>query len=182
MKSIFSQIKRFENQEFTEGQSFTIVIPVKVSTTGQKDINDKKPEIPSQMKVGNNYKVTVKKYMTEEGTPSFDFMIKWNNNIPMPLRIMVGKVIKETRGMVYMELQGKCEPAICCMKCGRHLTNKVSQLYGIGPECGQHFSINPFDTEEELNEHLQELKSQISNIKWTGWVIKSAITEYEEVI
>lgn len=93
MKSIFSQIKRFENQEFTEGQSFTIVLPVKVSTTKQKDINDKKPEIPSQMKVGNNYKVTVKKYMTEEGTPSFDFMIKWNNNIPMPLGIKKSSTI-----------------------------------------------------------------------------------------
>ena len=173
MKSIFSQIKRFENQEFTEGQSFTIVLPVKVSTTGQKDINDKKPEIAG--------------FFPKTRHSAEDLIINnANTNLVFydsPNRIIdTLNLIKETRGMVYMELQGKCEPAICCMKCGRHLTNKVAQLYGIGPECGQHFSINPFDTEEELNEHLQELKSQISNIKWTGWVIKSAITEYEEVI
>ena len=33
--------------------------------------------------------VTVKKYMTKKSTPSFEFMKKWNNDIPMPsIRLM----------------------------------------------------------------------------------------------
>lgn len=50
------------------------------------------------------YKITVKKYMTEPSTPSFDFMQKWNNNTPMPLSTMFGTEVKQTRGMVYMQL------------------------------------------------------------------------------
>ena len=76
------------------------------------------------MEVGKSYKITVKKYMTEPATTTFDFQDKWNNGLPMPLCTMQGKVIKETRGTYYMEL------------------------------------------EED-------------DIGWTGWVIKSAIKNFE---
>lgn len=36
------------------------------------------------------YRITVKKYMTKPSTPGFDFMSKWNHDIPMPLCTMVG--------------------------------------------------------------------------------------------
>ena len=51
------------------------------------------------------YKITVKKYMTEKTEPgsSFDFMERMNGNNPMPMRTMVGHIIKQTPGMVYME-------------------------------------------------------------------------------
>lgn len=83
----------------------------------------------------SEYRVTVKRYMTEKASPGFDFMSKWNNDTPMPLRTMTGTIEKETRGMVYMKLHGQAEPVVRCMRCGRLLTNPISQHYGIGPEC-----------------------------------------------
>jgi len=125
------------------------------------------------------YIIKVKQYMTKPATPSFDFMDKWNNGVPMPLRIMVGKKLKETKGMVKMELRGEIIQEVnpVCMKCGRELTNPVSQYFGIGPECGGHNYINPFETEAELRQAVAETRKQLQNITWTGWVIKSAIEE-----
>lgn len=129
------------------------------------------------------YQITVKRYMTQKASATFDFMEKWNNNIPMPLRTMVGTVEKETRGMVYMKLHGDIiEERVCtCMKCGRVLTNPVSQYFGIGPECGGHNYVHPFNTDEELKAAVDAYKKQLRDIKWEGWVIKSAITERKEV-
>lgn len=126
-------------------------------------------------------KITVKKYMTQPATPEFDFMAKWNNNIPMPLRTMVGEVIKQTRGMVYMKLHGDivAEKVTTCMKCGRPLTNPVSQYFGLGPECGGHNYVNPFNTEEELRAAVGAYRKELQSITWEGWIIKSAILEDE---
>ena len=175
MISILSQIKGIQLPEMEVGKPFEIVIkrePKKVQTE----------QIETVMQVGKTYKITVKKYMTEPATVSFDFQDKWNNGIPMPLVTMIGEVIKETRGMFYMKLHGKSEPTVKCICCDRTLKNKVSMLYGIGPECGKHFNINPFDSEEELNANFQELKNMISNITWEGWVIKKSITNFKEEI
>lgn len=132
---------------------------------------------------GVEYRIKVKKYMTEKSNPGFDFMAKFNNDNPMPLRIMTGEVIKETRGMVQMKLHGDMygEKMCTCMKCGRKLTNKISQYFGIGPECGGHNYVNPFDSDEELKQAVEAYKKQLKAITWTGWIIKSAITEMEEV-
>lgn len=130
-----------------------------------------------------HYKITVKKYMTQPASPTFDFMQKWNNNTPMPLRTMVGTIEKETPGMVYMKLHGDiyAERICTCMKCGRPLTNPVSQFFGIGPECGGHNYVNPFSSDAELKEAVSAYKTQLQKIQWSGWIIKSAITEKEEV-
>lgn len=129
------------------------------------------------------YQITVKRYMTQKASATFDFMEKWNNNIPMPLRTMVGTVEKETRGMVYMKLHGDIieERVYTCMKCGRVLTNPVSQYFGIGPECGGHNYVHPFNTDEELKAAVDAYKKQLRNITWEGWVIKSAIINKEEI-
>lgn len=128
------------------------------------------------------YVITVKPYMTKKASPEFDFMAKWNNDNPMPLRTMVGKKIKETNGMVYMELHGEIieERATYCMCCGRRLTNPVSQFFGIGPECGGHNYTHPFDTDEELRRAVDAYRKQLRDLKWSGWIIKSAITEVEK--
>ncbi len=128
-------------------------------------------------------KITVKKYMTMKASPEFDFMAKWNHDVPMPLRTMIGEKVKETKGMVYMKLHGDiyAEKICTCMKCGRALTNPVSQYFGIGPECGGHNYVNPFDDEEQLKEAVANYRKQLQNVTWEGWVIKSAITEQEEV-
>ena len=128
-------------------------------------------------------RITVKKYMTEKATPQFDFMARWNNDVPMPLRTMTGIILQETKGMVKMELHGDIwAQKICtCMCCGRPLTNPVSQYFGIGPECGGHNYVNPFNSEQELREAVSEYKKKLQAITWTGWIIKSAITEEVEI-
>ena len=125
------------------------------------------------------YRIKVRQYMTKPSTPEFDFHDKWNNGNPMPMRIMVGKKLKETKGMVQMELWGEITEEVTthCMKCGRTLTNPVSKYFGIGPECGNHGYNNPFDDEEELKRAVKEMDKQLREIKWTGWVIKSSIQE-----
>ena len=129
------------------------------------------------------YRITVKKYMTETATPSFDFMAKWNDNKPMPLRTMTGWAEKETKGMVYMHLHGDiwAEIISTCMCCGRMLTNPVSQYFGIGPECGGHNYTHPFSSDKELKDAVSAYKKKLQSITWTGWVVKSAITEREEI-
>lgn len=130
------------------------------------------------------YKVTVKQYMLNAGTPEFDFMTKWNNDVPMPLRTMVGTIEKETRGMYKMNLQADTtfEVLDCCMKCGRTITNPVSKYFGMGPECGGHNYTNPFASDEELHAEIAKYKQEfLAKIKWNGWVIKSAITSMEQV-
>lgn len=125
------------------------------------------------------YQIKVRKYMTQPSSPSFDFQDKWNNGVPMPMRIMVGTVLKETKGMYKMELHAELTEELpdICMKCGRALTNPVSRYFGIGPECGGHNYTNPFDTEDELKAAVKVHKEQLRKVTWTGWVIKSAIEE-----
>ena len=119
MQEIFNQIHRFKNIDFEEGKPFEF-------TLNKKSNNDYLFPPVEKMEVGKSYKITVKKYMTEPATSTFDFQDKWNNGKPMPLCIMQGEVIKETRGMYYMELKE-------------------------------------------------------DDIRWTGFVIKSAIKEWEEI-
>jgi hypothetical protein len=123
------------------------------------------------------YKIKVRQYMTKPSTPEFNFHDKFNHGVQMPLRIMVGRVLEETKGMVKMELWGKPMPSSTCCACGRQLTHPVSLHYGIGPECGQHFHINPYETEEQLEAEYEQLKQKMADIKWTGWIIKSAIED-----
>ena len=121
------------------------------------------------------YQITVKRYMTQKSTPEFNFMQQWNNDAPMPLRTMVGTVEKETKGMIYMKLHGVGLETVTCMCCGKELTNPVSRHYGIGPVCmnkvGIHCDI----------ENIGEIKEKLAEVTWEGWIIRSAITEKEEV-
>ena len=130
------------------------------------------------------YRITVRQYMTRKSTPSFDFMSKYNNDIPMPLMTMIGTIEKETPGMYKMNLRADTSfiKLDRCMKCGKPITNPVSKFFGMGPECGNHNYVNPFNSETELNEAINQYKDEtLSKIKWCGWVIKSAITEMEEL-
>ena len=127
------------------------------------------------------YRITVKQYMTKKATADFDFMRKMNNDNPMPFVTMIGTVEKETRGMVYMKLHADIYAPVIrtCMKCGRALTNSVSQYFGVGPECGGHNYVNPFNSEEELKEAVSAYRKQLQSVTWEGWIIKSAIKESE---
>lgn len=177
MKEIFKQIHRFNESTFIEGKEFEFILPSRHCGVTYAVENVKS----NKMEVGKSYKITVKKYMTEPATSTFDFQDKWNNGIPMPLCIMQGEVIKETRGMYYMNLQGKAEPTSKCLVCGKTLTNPISKLYGIGPECSEKVGLIRIESEEEAKEKLKDIMEQIDDISWTGWVIKSAIKEWKEI-
>jgi hypothetical protein len=97
---------------------------------------------------------------------------------------MVGTVEKETSGMVYMHLHGDITSTVTqyCMRCGKPITNQVSQFFGMGPECGGHNYTNPFESEEELKSAVERYRAEyLQKITWSGWIIKSAIIEREEV-
>lgn len=155
------------------GEQLTIVL-----NRGAK-IKDNQAQEIQELEGSAIYKIRVRQYMTRPASPEFDFHTKWNNDNPMPMRIMVGRKLKETRGMVQMELWGEIidEISTHCMKCGRTLTNTVSKYFGIGPECGSHGYNNPFETDEELETAIKEVQKQLKEIKWTGWIIKSSIEE-----
>lgn len=171
LKAAVQAFKEFDGQ-------LTIVL-----NKGAK-IAEQRPTIPSENPVQEIqgspiYKIKVRQYMTKPASPEFNFHDKWNNGVPMPMRIMVGRKLKETRGMVQMELWGEITEEIThiCMKCGKRLTNNVSKFFGIGPECGGHNYTNPFETEEELKAAVKDMQEQLKEIKWTGWIIKKAIEE-----
>ena len=180
MKEIFKQIKRFSEIDFQEGKPFEFTLDKAIKEL-KTEIEDYTWSKVNKMEVGKSYKITVKKYMTEPATSTFDFQDKWNNGKPMPLCIMHGEVIKETRGMYYMNLQGKSEPTSRCLVCGKNLTNPISKLYGIGPECSEKVGLIRIESEEEAKEKLKHIMEQIDDITWTGWVIKSSIKEWEEI-
>ena len=125
MKQIFEKIHRYKEQDFQEGKPFEFTLD-KATKELNTEIEDYIWKKSKKMGVGKSYKITVKKYMTEQSTPNFDFQDRWNDGKPMPLCTMQGEVIKETRGMYYMILKS-------------------------------------------------------DDITWTGFVIKSAIKEWEEI-
>ena len=180
MKEIFKQIHRYKEQDFEEGKSFEFNLD-KATKELNTEINDYTWTKVKKMEVGKSYKITVKKYMTEPSTVNFDFHDKWNNGKPMPLCIMQGEIIKETRGMYYMRLHGKSEHTSKCLVCGKTLTNPISKLYGIGSECSEKVGIIRIESEDEAKEKLKDIMEHIDAVRWTGWVIKSAIKEWEEV-
>ena len=130
-----------------------------------------------QISISKNteYKIIVKPYMTKKSTADFDFMLKWNNDIPMPMRVMQGTVEKETRGMVYMKLHGLAKPTITCYCCGKELTNPISRHYGIGPIC-----LGKLGIEREIDD-VDNIREELANITWEGWVIRSAILSKEVI-
>ena len=143
-----------------------------------KNVTEKRTELKKQSVEASTdnteYRITVKKYMTQPASVGFDFMEKWNKNKPMPMRTMQGTVEKETRGMVYMNLHGFGQKTITCACCGKELTNPVSRHYGIGPIClGKLGIVSAIDD-------VENIKEQLERIKWSGWIIKSAIVNRKE--
>lgn len=160
------------------GSPFKVVLHSKATTSPQKG-KESPQKVSEGADRGSNsptrYKIMVKPYMTRHASPDFDFMEKWNNDKPMPLRIMEGTIEKETRGMVYMHLKGLAIPTINCLCCGKELTHPVSRYYGIGPVC-----LSKIGIAADIDD-VENIKEQLVNVEWKGWVIKSAIIEKEEI-
>ena len=128
--------------------------------------NERKEPDMTQFK---EYKIEVKAWMLKKSTPTFDFM---------PLMVMYGYKVAETPRMVKMKLHGDLKDTVTqrCMMCGKVITNPVSKYFGIGPKCGGHQYINPFNTEEELRAAVDAFRYKLVNTIWIGWIPKSAIT------
>lgn len=182
MKKIFSQIKRFQDIDFKEGEAFSFVLtqlnpPNSVDNNSDNNLHTEQ----RKMEINGKYKVVVKKYMTEPSSGTFDFQDNWNNGVPMPMCIMTGTLLQETRGMYKMELRGKAAPSITCSVCGKPLNNLVSKLYGIGPTCSEKLGLIRIESEEDAKTKWLGIVKQVEDITWTGWIIKSAILEWEEL-
>lgn len=134
------------------------------------------------MRKGHEYIVRVVSWMTKVSDERGNFMRDWNKNVPMPFRVMRGRVLSETRAMLYMELRACTLRTDYCMKCGKPLSHPVSRLYGLGPECGRHHHINPFETEAELQEALTDIRRTLNDITWTGWIPKFGVEYATEVL
>ena len=163
----FKHVSGAVNIKLYPASQTTLKIDSEASQSGQSQT--------AEVSKTGEIRITVKKYMTEKSSIGFDFMAKWNNDNPMPMRIMEGVVEKETRGMVYMKLHGLARPTITCYCCGKELTNPVSRHYGIGPIC-----LNKLGIAREIDD-IENIKEELVNITWEGWIIKSAITKEEEV-
>jgi hypothetical protein len=130
----------------------------------------------------NIYRVEVRQYMTQKGSPDFDFMIKYNDNKPMPLRRMYGEILEETKGMYRMKLHGRAERnSSHCSHCMRELTHPISVIYGIGPVCGEHGYFASDYTKskiKDMNELFSLADRDLRKTEWTGWIIKKAIQSW----
>jgi uncharacterized protein YlaI len=124
------------------------------------------------------YRIKVKPYMRNS---EFDFHDQWNAGIPMPHRIMEGKIIKETKGMYYMELTGVSKfHSSECPVCGKKLTSKISIAMGIGPECGGH-KYKTSMSQQQIDSIVQKTQKEVQETTWSGWVIKKALQDMEEI-
>lgn len=126
------------------------------------------------------YRIEVRQYMTKKADIGFDFMSKHNNDNPMPLRVMYGEILEETKGMYKMRLHGRAEKdSGRCIHCRRELTNPISMIYGIGPICGGHGYFATDYTKSMIKDEEQIFKladADLRKVKWEGWVLKKAIT------
>ncbi len=181
VKEILQTLQRpYEEQIFEDGKPYEIVLMPTVAQR-QSAVISRSIATINTPKLNTDYEIKVKKYMTQKSSSTFNFMQQWNNDVPMPFMEMRGKATKETKGMLYMELSGIYrDNSSHCMRCGRTLTNEVSRFYGLGPECGSHAYINPFNSSQELTDYVEENRQKIVHTTWCGWVVKSAIVEFEE--
>lgn len=129
-----------------------------------------------------DYRIEVKSWLLKHSTPDYDFMAKWNRDIPMPLMVMYGTKIGEAPKMTKFMLHGDIRRRVTttCMCCGRPITNKVSQYFGIGPVCGGHNYVNPFSSEEELDKAVESYRAKLINTTWVGWIPNSSIISIDD--
>lgn len=159
-------------------KDFTGAIEVKFNFEGKGQATT---EAPVQMNdVVEIFRFEVRQYMTKKASPGFDFMKKWNNDNPMPLRVMFGEILEETKGMVKVRVQGRAEKdSSKCMHCLRELTNPISMIYGIGPICGGHGYFATDYTKQKVDDREQIFKqadAELRKVTWEGWIIRSAIS------
>jgi hypothetical protein len=161
--------------------SIEILINSKVITQAEKASETPK-NVTNKKEI---YRIEVRKYMTEKSSPDFDFMMKYNNDLPMPLRRMYGEILEETKGMYKMRLHARAERnASSCSHCMRELTHPISMIYGIGPICGEHGYMTTDYTKSRIKDDEELFKLADADLRktvWEGFVIKRAIEDMKVV-
>ena len=165
----------YDNVSTIKNKALKGQIHIKLLPLTQNHSTNENTKVQIEDVKSGDVRITVKPYMCKKATPEFDFMTRWNNDTPMPMRTMQGKKIKETPGMVYMQLHAQGLETITCLRCGKTLTNPISRHYGIGPECMSKLGIVA-DIDD-----VDNIKEKLVDITWEGYVIKSSILEEEEV-
>lgn len=97
------------------------------------------------------------------------YLKKWiaqEKGVPRELRV---EIQRETQKAILVKGHAVATPTSNCRVCGRQLTHPVSVLYGIGPECGQHFHI------PQNEEDVEKIRSMIEAIEFEGWLPKSQV-------
>lgn len=121
-------------------------------------------------------RIEVEDWLLRQSDNINTFMLKWNNDIPLPLKIMDINIIKEERGIYYIKAIAPNNNIVKCTYCGRVLRTPESKLVGIGPECLRKIGL-PNISINERKKILDKLKS----IVWVGWIPKSAIINMEDI-
>ena len=161
----------------TKTNSYIDVPIIKVSRVADipKNVIDTNTFLDKNSESYSIYKVKVKSYMLDD---NYNFHKTWNQGSPMPMTVMYGTILDETKTMIKMDLHCRITESDTCLRCGRRLTNDVSKLYGLGPECGEHYYINPLTLQEFAN-HKKAIEQNLNEIKWCGWIPKLAINSKE---
>jgi hypothetical protein len=132
------------------------------------------------------YKLIVRQYMTKHSSPGFDFMKKYNDDNPMPMRVMYGVILQETPGMYKMQLHCRAhKDSVHCSHCMRELTHPISRVYGVGPICGEHYWqadewIKSLANDEEAL--FKEADKRLRQITWEGWIPKKALESFTPLL
>ena len=85
--------------------------------------------------------------------------------------ILTGEVLRETPKALYIKGYAKIMPSQNCLRCGREITNPVSRVVGIGPECCAKLGIARPDYTKSV-----ELQKQLEqSTAFERWFPKSQI-------
>ena len=74
------------NAFISTGAVLSESINIKLLAERNPDVTSESRQHIEQVDEPTEYKITVRQYMTKQSDGSFDFMKKWNNDIPMPMR------------------------------------------------------------------------------------------------
>lgn len=127
------------------------------------------------------YQITVRKYMTNYGS---DFFLNgMNKQGPMPYITMVGQKLSETEKLVKMKcwVELSTQRVSTCIRCGRPLTNPISQYLSLGPECGAAEHMKLIQNGVSVDLVRKQLQEKLNKITWTGWIIKTAIKDVKVI-
>jgi len=120
-----------------------------------------------RQELAEKYKEKLQEF--KEAKKATIYLKKWvakEKGIPRELEV---EILKETAKAILVKGNALATPTDRCRVCGRQLTHPVSVLYGIGPECGQHFHI------PQNEEDVEKIRSMIEAIEFEGWLPKSQV-------